>query len=135
MYGRRRQMRGTLFTFVWLLSSCTPSEEKNEEGNKLSIATVDLVRDRYDAMCREQLTLRSGYSVLPISSFKHYMKFRYNGERLSAYLVPNSLYCAFIKQEESRKCIKVAPVDIGPGGSVDFCVNDDGEVVDLRADE
>lgn len=89
--------------------------------------------DHYEA-CAHAEKVYPDYDLLPIRSAKAYLKYRYEGERVGAFLAYNQYYCALLKkniQEGEERCVVFTPASVGLGGSVEFCIDKEGVITDF----
>lgn len=74
------------------------------------------------------------YELLSNQAAKAYLKYRYQNERVGAFLAYNEYYCALVKKnttKNSERCVVFTPASGGLGGSVEFCIDQEGVITDF----
>ncbi|MEQ5787781.1 hypothetical protein J3454_07755 [Erythrobacter sp. NFXS35] len=89
--------------------------------------------DHYEA-CSHAEKLYPDYDLLSDRSAKAYLKYRYEGERVGAFLAYNEYYCALLNrnlQQGAERCVVFTPASVGLGGSVKFCIDKEGVITEF----
>ena len=75
-----------------------------------------------------------GFTYVPVQQVRDVLQNRHKGERLSANLLPNVLYCAYISEGEDRPCYRFSGLNITPNRALQFCLEGE-QVVDFQLDD
>ena len=82
----------------------------------------------------QDLETAAGFENVTLKSATSVLQYRYEGERLMAYLQPEH-YCVARKRDADRAYYRFYPSELPPGGGINFCVTSEGEVTDLVLEE
>ena len=126
-------MRGIILTTSLALASLALAGCQPESGEIYWDGGTELLSASCPAHAPE------GFAYVPVQQVRDVLQYRHEGERLSANLLPNVLYCAYISGDDDRPCYRFSGLNITPGRALQFCLESekvvDFELEDAPADE
>lgn len=102
-----------------LLLACSGDPECDRHTAAVDAARWEGREDLLAEICPQYAP--DGYEFVSMNRVKNLLSIRHQGERITAQLTPNELYCSFESQRGKQSCYYLLLADLSPGGGIRFC--------------